>query len=447
MELLEFTTISRIDGFLTSDGNVIIFDPNSLSGMGPASFLFLQAAQVNMSHGKLINHLIQSELCQYGITTQQEDSLVEHKTITKHSMRIAVLMGGQSHEKAISLESGRNVTYKLSTQKYDITPIFMSSKGELFKIDHTLLVRNSTTEIESLVEQSNKIRWTDLPTIADFVFIALHGGVGENGSVQGTLEMLDMPYNGPSIYASSLCMNKFKTNELLHQHGIPVPRHTLICADEWHKDMQPILDKLCATYIFPFIIKPHDDGCSVMVQKVHTPADIEKAINTIFADGKTAALVEEYIVGTELTVGVLGNENPYALPPSQCVTAADILTMEEKFLPGAGENQTPALLPPHAIALAQETVVNAFVATQCKGYARIDCFYQEATQSSTGKERVVIIEINTLPALTPATCLFHQAAEIGIKPMELLDKIIEYGLELHAKPVDKVIVEQKQQYH
>jgi D-alanine-D-alanine ligase len=121
------------------------------------------------------------------------------------------------------------------------------------------------------------------------------------------------------------------------------------------------------------------------------------------------------------------------------VCAADILSIEEKFLPGAGENQTPAPLPQHTLTFVQRIVESTYKALGCKGYSRIDCFYQTAEQSRTGKERVVIIENNSLPGLTPATCIFHQAAELGIKPMDFIDTIVQLGIEEHSKHTQKDI--------
>ena len=123
--------------------------------------------------------------------------------------RIAVLMGGEFHEREISLESGRNVVYKTDKQKYEVIPLFVTDTMEIFNITPALLVRNATHEIASLVTQDMRVAWSDIPSIADFAFIALHGGHGENGNVQGTLEMLGVPYNGSSVLASALCMNKF----------------------------------------------------------------------------------------------------------------------------------------------------------------------------------------------------------------------------------------------
>lgn len=433
-QVLEIKTISRIDGFVTRDERVVVVDPNTLSGMGPASFLFREAAEINMGHTQLINHLIETELAHYGLlnsittpTNAEQDGSMHKK------LRVAVIMGGASHEKEISLESGRNICYKLSPHTYEVIPLFLTKQMELYRIDQSALVRNSTKEIESLLDSPHKIMWNNLPALCDFVFIGLHGGHGENGGIQGTLEMLGIPYNGSGVLTSALCMNKYKTNEFLASLRFEVPQHVLIAQSDWIQEKDKQLNLICATLPLPVIIKPHDDGCSVMVQKASTCDEISACIETIFADGKTCAFIEEYISGMELTVGVFGNEHPRALPPSQAVAQKGILSIAEKFLPGAGENQTPAPLPIETLQLIQDTIERVYSALNCKGYARIDCFYQPVEQSPTGKERVIILEINTLPGMTPATVIFHQAAEIGMRPMEFIDEIVNLGLALHAK--------------
>ena len=425
---LHMTTISRIDGFVTLDGRVVIIDPNTLSGMAPTSFLFSQAAVINMSHTQVINHLIETELTQLGIRIKS-NTHKNHGASMQAKIRIAVLMGGNSNEREISLESGRNVTYKLSPHRYEVVPIFVNQDMELFKLTNSLLVRNSTKEINALVTDDMRVLWNDLPALVDFVFIGLHGGSGENGSVQGTLEMLDLPYNGSSILASSLCMDKYKTNIFLKKSGFSVPEHFFVARQAWLADQESVIKGIKAQIPFPLIVKPHDDGCSVMVAKVSTDRQLADAITELIDNNKSGAFVEECIVGMELTVGVIGNDVARALPPSQAVSAHGILSIEEKFLPGAGENQTPAPLPQEQLALVQQVVAKAYNALGCSGYARVDCFYQSAKQSPTGSERVVVLEINTLPGLTPATCIFHQAAELGIKPMDFIDCIVQLGFQ------------------
>ena len=439
MKVLGFTTMSRIDGFVTADERIVIIDPNTLSGMAPSSFIFNQAAEVNMSPSQIINYLIEAELQNYGMLAplleeEKREENIMHQTTKK---RIAVLFGGRSNEKEISLESGRNIFYKLSPHKYEALPIFVTNNLQLYHITQSQIVRNSTREISEVLDESQRIKWSDLPKIADFVFIGLHGGEGENGCVQGALEMLGMPYNGSSVLPSALCMNKYKANEFLAAHGFDVPKNMLLARQEWYENQDEVWRTIADTFAFPFIVKPYDDGCSVMVQRVESKQDFVAAVDMIFVE-KAELLIEEFVAGMELTVGVLGNEHPRALPPSQAVAAHGILSIQEKFLPGAGENQTPAPLPAHALQFVQEVIARAFKTMQCKGYARIDCFYQSAQQSATGKERVVILEFNTLPGMTPATCLFHQAAEIGMRPMDFIDAIIQLGFEEHGGSLETV---------
>lgn len=423
---LGITNFCRVDGFLMTSGEVIILDSNTLSGMGPSSFLFRQAAEVGIGHGQMINHLIKAELKNYNMTQSvKKISLVK-------KIKIAVLFGGTSREKEISLESGRNVCYKLSPEKYEVVPLFVDSNMELHVLPNKLLVCMSTAEIQAKLLESYAIEWSSLSTFVDFVFIALHGGQGENGVVQGALEMLGLPYNGPSIFASALCMDKYKMAQFLAAEGFDVPRSLLLSKLDYEQGNTGPLHEFIAQIGLPCIVKPHDDGCSIMVESPRDNEELQRALLTIFAE-KSFALVEELIVGMELTVGVVGNDNPRALAPSESVARGSILSIQEKFLPGAGENQTPARLSPEDILLVQKTVRDAFVAVTCVGYSRIDCFFQNANQSPTGKKRVVILECNTLPALTPATCLFHQAAEEGLRPMDLLDEIINLGFAAHSK--------------
>lgn len=347
----------------------------------------------------------------------------------KQKIKVGVIFGGASHEKEISLESGRNVIYKLQASKiYEPISLFLSSKLILYTIDDATLVCHATAEIEAVLDDAARVLWSDLVMTVDFVFIALHGGVGENGSLQGALEMLQIPYNGSGVLTSSLCMNKYKTNQFLHSQGFTVPESILIKKADYNQNS---FEQFEQTILYPLIVKPHDDGCSVLVQKANDRVSLNDALEAIWNDGKEYALVERCIVGMELTVGVLGNESAIALPPSYCVTSDAILSIQEKFLPGAGENQTPAPLPKSAIEFVQRIIAEVFLAIEASGYARIDCFYQDERVSPTGEQRLVILEVNTLPGLTPATCIFHQAGEVGMRPLDFIEKIIEFGFEKH----------------
>src|SRR5690606_24154919 len=163
--------------------------------------------------------------------------------------------------------------------------------------------------------------------------------------------------------ASSLCMNKFKTTEFLSMHGFDVPRNRLVLQNEWNMHCDSICSDIVSQIQFPCIVKPHDDGCSVMVKKVETIDEFKMAVDCLFSSyGKKSVLIEEISSGMELTVGVIGNDIPHAMPPSQAVSTKAILTIEEKFLPGAGENQTPAPLQQTALNYVMNVVADVYKA-------------------------------------------------------------------------------------
>jgi D-alanine-D-alanine ligase len=431
LTIMHVQTMARIDGFYTTDERIVIIDVNPVCGMDPASFLFREAAQLGLTHRAVINHIIATELHAYGMYNHIEMHKENMHTFQARK-RVAVICGGTTHEREISLASGRNVIYKLPTDRYEVIPLFMASDTRLYHIDYQLLIKNRTAEIEAALTPAQLVNIDELPAVADFVFIALHGGCGENGILQGTLEMLAIPYNGSGVLTSARCMDKYITNTYLHNAGFDVPAAYRVTIADYQANAQVVCAQIMHQLAFPLIVKPHDDGCSTMVYKVSSLAELHEAIATIALDGKAYALVEEYLMGMELTIGCLGNDTVTVLPPTMVMRSDAILTVHEKFLPGAGENQTPAPLDAAATLFVQETIKDVYRTLNCRGYARIDCFYQSADISPTGAQRLVVLEINTLPGLTPATCLFHQAAEIGMRPAELLSTIIDLGFAEHA---------------
>ena len=169
--------------------------------------------------------------------------------------RIAVLFGGRSNEKEISLESGRNILYKLSPETYEAIPLFLNTDLNIYHISQSLLVRNTTIEIASHVTEDMRVSWDDLSSIADFIFIGLHGGEGENGTIQGMIEMLGLPYNGSAVLTSSLCMNKYNTNQLLASKGFVVPDSCLIEKQSWAEKREEYIAYIEETIAYPLIIK------------------------------------------------------------------------------------------------------------------------------------------------------------------------------------------------
>jgi len=339
-------------------------------------------------------------------------------------VRVGVIMGGMSSEREISLESGRNIYNNLDLSKYEGIPIFSDSKGRLWQMTLPLLVQNTTADIEARLDEATRIPYEKLKELVDFVYIGLHGKYGEDGCFQGLLELLNIPYTGSGGLASAIGMDKHMTRRLLAAAGIRVPRYLTISERAWQRQREEIEKEVEETLGYPCVVKPTREGCSVGLSVVKRKDQLPPALKETYK-WDTAALVEELLVGMEITCAVIGNEEPVAFLPSQLPAKGDFLTLEEKFLPGEGEMITPAPLPPEMIKKVQEVMVEAYKVLGTKVYARIDGFVVDG--------EVIITETNTLPGMTPSTCIFHQAAEEGMSPMEFIDRVIQLSLEAHAR--------------
>ncbi len=204
-----------------------------------------------------------------------------------------------------------------------------------------------------------------------------------------------------------------------------MPRTKAVSIKEWENNRDKILDIIEGDMGFPCVVKPAREGCSTAVKKVVSKEGIAEAFLTAF-DWDNVALVEEFIEGMEVTCGVIGNEEPFALIPSETIPTEDVLSLKDKFLYGQGENKTPARFPEDMLKKIQDVAVRTFLALGLKVYARIDMFV-------LNDGRVLVLESNSLPGMTPSTVLFHQAAASGITQTELIDRIIRLSLDVHAK--------------
>jgi D-alanine-D-alanine ligase len=339
-------------------------------------------------------------------------------------LRVGVIMGGMSSEMEISLESGRNIYFNLNPQKHDGIPIFLDGEGRFWEIPLQLLVQNTTLDIsERLEDEARRIAYEELKAVADFIYIGLHGKYGEDGCLQGLLELLDIPYTGSGVMASAIGMDKHMQRKLLAAAGIGIPKYLAVSEREWQAQEQEILGRVEDTLGYPCVVKPTREGCSTGLSVVRESRQMEAAMENAL-QWDTTALVEELLVGMEITCGLLGNREPMAFLPTETLRHGDFLTVEEKFLPGEGENITPARLPEQMIGKVQEVMVQAYKVLGLKVYARLDGFVVDG--------EVIVTEANSLPGMTPSTCIFHQAAEAGMSPMDLVDRVIELSLEAHA---------------
>jgi UDP-N-acetylmuramate--alanine ligase len=505
---LHFNVYARIDGFISPEGKIFLNDPNTTSGMMPSSFFFHQAAEIGLNPSQFLTYIIRTSLLER-ITDMKDfvrlpralqhlDSGIRQLQLegTK-KIRVAVVMGGYSSERHISVESGRNVYEKLSSSdKYEPIPVFLTgsdSEHRLYQLPVNLMLKDNADDIreksehysrhpvlESIVSECRSItekytaasnvmepRRLDYATLAnevDAVFIALHGRPGEDGEVQRQLELVGLPYNGSGIASSKVTINKFDTNEILLKHGFSVARHALALKTDWQKNAEIFLDTICQHFSFPFIAKPVDDGCSSAVKKIRSREELSAFATLIFRDSdelipgpaaalqlkpkeefpkKTQFLLEDLVVKNgaahflEITGGLLthhkenGDRTYEVFEASEALSEGDVLSLEEKFLAGEGQNITPARYAKDPAernrisSIVKEELRKAAVLLNIEGYTRIDAFVRIFPD---GKTEVIFIEVNSLPGMTPATCIFHQTAIAGYKPYDFIDRILQYGM-------------------
>ena len=290
----------------------------------------------------------------------------------------------------------------------------------------------------------------------------LHGRPGEDGAVQQKLEEVGLSYNGSGPAVSQVTINKYETNELLAKHGFLVARHELIYKDDFVKNKDAVVKNILTHFAFPLIAKPVDDGCSSAVKKIKNEKELVAFANEIFrtteeltSDAlilhlkpkeefprKQLFMIEELIEKKnarhflEITGGLLTHTNDKdeiefeIFEASEALTEGDVLSLEEKFLAGQGQNITPARYADNPFLLIEISdmvkmvFIHAAEVLNLEGYARIDAFVRIYDNA---KVEVIFIEVNSLPGMTPATCIFHQSAINGYKPYEFIDKILDYG--------------------
>lgn len=430
--------IIRFDGIVEQNTNTIFFlDINTFPGTAPSSYVFLQGSLAGYHNAEIINNIIENSISRFLKNTDETSIKNKYSPVKTNynvikinkKMRIAILLGGDTNEREISLESGRNVFHTISSYLFDKKAIFVSSQKRYYEISLSQITKDTTESIESTLQPKQEIIMQNFKSLFDFIFIALHGGYGENGELQKELEMLGIPYNGSGSQASQLGMNKYKTAKRLSEAGLIAPKQLLIEKNSIHQDQQKQdIMSLFQTYK-KIILKPHDDGCSAHIYCAHSYQDAMDKLNLFWVlSTKTHCLIEGAINGIEITVGCIGNRPEIiSLPITETVKNNIVLSLEEKFLPGCGENITPARLSEKATKMIHQLIQKAYMVMQCDGYARIDSFWLPH------EEKLLFLEFNTLPALTPATCLFHQSAEINLSPQDLLHYIIYLGFSKHNK--------------
>ncbi len=340
-------------------------------------------------------------------------------------MRVGVILGGISSEREASLASGRQVCLHLDPQKYAAMPLFMDVQGRLWHIPQKLLIQNTTADIIARLDgEAARISYEDLCSLIDFAFIALHGKYGDDGCIQGVLELLGIPYTGSGVLASAVCMDKYVAHTVLKQAGVEVAREVLVEDLDWQEDPDAVRDEILERVGLPCVIKPDREGSSIGVSVVNEDSEIDGALQEAFS-WDNLALVEEYLSGLEFSCIVLGNDELLPMVPTETATANEYLTYEDKYMPGQSQKITPARVAEELLAKIQQEVVKAYRALGMKNYGRIDGFLVDG-------DRVLITDPNSSSGMAPSSFLFHQAADIGLNPTMLFDRMIELALEAHA---------------
>jgi D-alanine-D-alanine ligase len=306
--------------------------------------------------------------------------------------RVLVLMGGTSEEREISLQSGANVCAALEKKGY---------------------------QVESL--DLNKDNLNQIADIApDVVFIALHGKNGEDGTVQGHLDLLGIPYTGSGVTSSAICMNKILTKKLLSYEGLPTPDFIIMKKNTFDRACF-VVRSMVKKFGLPMVVKAATQGSSIGTYIIKKEEEILPAIEAAF-QYDDEVLVEQYIDGILLTASVLGNDNPCVLPIIEITSSNEFYDYESKYTPGMCEHIVPARISQELQDKICRVSEEAYKSLSCKGFARIDFMVDRQGQP-------YILEINTIPGLTDMSLVPDAARAVGISYEDLLERLLELALE------------------
>lgn len=309
--------------------------------------------------------------------------------ISPSEIRVALLMGGRSAEREVSLNTGAQVSAALALSLFDVIEI---DSGE--------------DEFIAQLASSD----------ADVAFICLHGRFGEDGTVQGLCELLEMPYVGSGVLASALAMDKVMSKHIFAHSGLASPDYVVLTRGDAY-DRDRILSQIGEKSV----VKPSNEGSSVGMSIVHSADELEGAIAAAFRHDRHV-LVERFVDGREVTVGVLGNDDPQPLPTLEIVPKHEFYDYDSKYLPGMSNHIIPARVSQSARAECQRLAVEAHQALGCRGMSRADTIVCD-------DGTVWLLEVNTIPGMTKTSLLPDAAREAGIEFPELCRRLVELALE------------------
>ncbi len=324
-------------------------------------------------------------------------------------LRVAVVYGGRSGEHEVSLRSAESIMAAMDRERYEIIPILIDKDGRWQRIDSD--GRHSPGAISPEPGANPGI---------DVVFPVLHGTFGEDGTVQGLLELADLPYVGAGVLGSAVSMDKEVMKRLLAERGLPVAPYLVLRRGHFRAE------DVCGKLPFPVFVKPANLGSSVGVSKAKTCEELMAALE-LAAQFDRKILVERGIEGREFECSVLGNEDPIAAVPCEIISSRDFYDYEDKYLLNQAHTVVPADLTAEQTREVQRLAVECYKACECEGMARVD-FLMEA---ATGK--FFINEPNTIPGFTSISMYPKMWEASGLPYSKLIDRLIELALERHRE--------------
>ena len=378
-------------------------------------------------------------------------------------LRIGILFGGRSGEHEVSLLSAASILDAIEKDKYEVVPIGITKEGRWLTADHAekllhgefssaKLLRAGdpdATPGAALLAKGESIvippvpgdalapfdtpqrRLEDRAINVDVVFPVLHGTFGEDGTIQGLLELADLPYVGSGVLGSSAGMDKDVMKRLFRDAGLSLVRHLTFLRTDWEKDSKRVRKEIEKKLNYPLFVKPANMGSSVGVSKARDRKELEKAMDEAAAYDRKI-VVEEGVGGKdrkarEIECSVLGNDRPEASIAGEVIPCKDFYDYEAKYLTEGSELVIPAKLSKKQMQQVQEMAVQAFLAVDCAGMARVDFLMDPKT------EKFYLNEVNTIPGFTAISMYPKLWAASGLSYPKLIDRLIQLALERHAE--------------
>jgi D-alanine-D-alanine ligase len=342
-------------------------------------------------------------------------------------IKVAVLFGGKSKEHEISILSGLSIIKNLSPEKYIVYPIFIDKDGKWFyiksrDIEGDEFLKNKYPLKSILIKEKIFVVEGEEAFGVDVVFPALHGPYGEDGTVQGLLEILGIPYAGCKVLASALAMDKISSKTIFKQNNLPVVPFLGLYYHQWKKERKYITDQVINRIGLPIFVKPSNLGSSIGITKVNEIKKLGDAIETASGYDKRI-IIEKGINAREIECSVMGNEDPYASEPGEIVPQREYYDYEAKYNDSRTKLIIPASLTKRQISEVKKLAVAAYLSLNCTGFARVDFLLDKDSN------KFYVSEINTIPGFTQYS-MFHRLWSLsGISFAEVLDRIINYALE------------------